>query len=115
MKKIFTIATLAILASGVVSAASNDKLVKEGEKIFKTKKIGNCIACHAVNGVKLDGPGSLGPKLQGLSAWPEEALYDKIYDPYKTNPISAMPPFGKNAVLSDHQIKAVVAFLKTIK
>ena len=45
----------------------------------------------------------------------EKALYDKVYDPYSTNPISAMPAFGKNGLLSDHQIKAVVAFLKTIK
>ena len=113
MKKIFKIAALAVMASGVVYAGGD--LVKEGEKIFKTKKIGNCIACHAANGVELDGPGSLGPKLQGLSAWPEKALYDKVYDPYSTNPISAMPAFGKNGVLNDHQIKAVVAFLKTIK
>jgi len=113
MKKILTVATLAVLASGTAFAGAD--LVKEGAKIFKTKKIGNCIACHAVNGVKLDGPGSLGPKLQGLSAWPEKALYDKVYDPYTTNPTSAMPAFGKNGVLNDHQIKAVVAFLKTIK
>ena len=113
MKRLLTFATIAAFASGVAYADTD--LVKEGEKIFKTKKIGNCIACHAANGVKLDGPGSLGPKLQGLSAWPEQALYDKVYDPYTTNPISAMPPFGKNGVLSDHQIKAVVAFLKTIK
>jgi len=113
MKKILKIVTLAFLASGVAYAGGD--LVKEGEKIFKTKKIGNCLACHAVNGVEIDGPGSLGPKLQGLSMWPEQALYDKVYDPYTTNPISAMPAFGKNGVLNDHQIKAVVAFLKTIK
>jgi len=113
MRKIFKIATLVIFTSGVVCASS--ALVKEGEKIFMTKKIGNCIACHAINGKKSDGPGSLGPKLQGLSYWPEEALYNKVYDPYTTNPVSAMPAFGKNGVLNDHQIKAVVAFLKTIK
>jgi len=113
MRKIFTLATLAILASG--TAFANADLVKEGEKIFKTKKLGNCLACHAVNGVEIDGPGSFGPKLQSLSAWPEKALYDKVYDPYTTNPISAMPAFGKNGLLNDHQIKAVVAYLKTIK
>ncbi len=113
MKKIFAVAAVALLATTATYA--NSDLVKEGEKIFKAKKIGNCIACHALNGVELDGPGSLGPKLQGLSFWPKEALYEKIYDPYTTNPISAMPPFGKNGVLNDHQIKALVAYLKTIK
>jgi len=112
----WVIATLALgLMSQVAVAKDNAKLVKLGEKIFNTKKIGNCLACHAVNGKNINNPGNLGPKLQGLSMWPEQALYDKVYDPYKTNPISAMPPFGKNGVLSDYEIKAVVAYLKTIK
>jgi sulfur-oxidizing protein SoxX len=113
MKRLLAIASLVALTSS--TSFAGDDLVKEGEKIFNTKKIGNCFACHAANGKKINGPGSLGPKLQGLSAWPKEALYDKVYDPYKTNPISAMPPFGKNGVLDDKQIKAVVAYLKTIK
>ncbi len=113
MKRLLIITSLVAITSGVSFAGDN--LVEEGKKIFMTKKLGNCLACHAVNGVEVDGPGSFGPKLQYLSSWPEQALYDKIYDPYTTNPISAMPPFGKNGVLSDKQIKAVVAFLKTIK
>ncbi len=114
MKKLFSLAVLVMLASAFANASNSD-LVKEGEKIFNTKKLGNCFACHDVNGKNINGPGTLGPKLQGLSMWPEEALYEKIYNPYKTNPISAMPPFGLNGVLNDHQIKAVVAYLKTIK
>lgn len=38
----------------------------------------------------------------------------KIYDPNTTNPISTMPAFGKNGWLSDDEIKAVIAYLKTI-
>ncbi len=113
MKKLLIASIVATLSMGVAMGAND--LVKEGEKIFNTKKIGNCFACHAANGKKINGPGSLGPKLQGLAMWPEKALYDKVYNPYKTNPISAMPAFGKNGVLDDHQIKAVVAYLKTIK
>jgi len=113
MKKITSIVSLVVIAGGF-SFAGND-LVKEGEKIFNTKSKGNCFACHAANGKNINGPGTLGPKLQYLSEWPKQALYDKIYDPYKTNPISAMPAFGKNGVLDDKQIKAVVAYLKTIK
>ncbi len=107
---------LAAAVSGLVitSSLANDELIKQGEKIFMTKNLGNCIACHAINGKNLDGPGSMGPKLQYLSAWPEEALYDKVYDPYTGNPISQMPAFGKSGWLSDAEIKAVVAYLKTI-
>lgn len=105
----------AISAVVVISSfATDEDLVKKGEKIFTTNTQGNCIACHAVNGKTLDGPGSMGPILQYLSLWPEEALYDKIYDPSVTNPITAMPSFGKNGWLSDDEIKAVVAYLKTI-
>ena len=105
---------IASAISGLIATIGSADLVKEGEKIFNTKKIANCLACHAVNGKNIDNPGSLGPKLQYLSAWPEKALYDKIYDPYTTNPISAMPAFGKNGWLDDQEIKALVAYLKTI-
>jgi len=114
MKDLVRVVTVVALATVFSYGGSNIDLVKMGEKIFNEKKLGNCLACHAVNGKKINGPGSFGPKLQYLSAWPEQALYDKIYDPYTTNPISAMPPFGKNGILSDKQIKAVVAYLKTI-
>lgn len=96
------------------SIAGDMKMIEKGEKIFMTKKLGNCLACHAIEGKELDGPGSMGPKLQYLSAWPDKALYDKVYDPYTTNPISAMPAFGKNGWLSHDEITAVVAYLKTI-
>ncbi|PLY05324.1 MAG: sulfur oxidation c-type cytochrome SoxX [Arcobacter sp.] len=108
---------VASAVSGLVltsSLAGDMDLVKKGEKIFNTKNLGNCLACHDANGKNIDGPGSMGPKLQYLSAWPEQALYDKVYDPYTTNPISQMPAFGKNGWLSDAEIKAVVAYLKTI-
>lgn len=108
---------VASAVSGLVltsSLAGDMDLVKQGEKIFNTKNLGNCLACHDANGKNIDGPGSMGPKLQYLSAWPDEALYEKIYDPYSANPISQMPAFGKNGWLSDAEIKAVVAYLKTI-
>ena len=113
MKRLLTLASLVAFIS--VASFAGDNLAAEGKKIFMTKKLGNCLACHDVNGESVNGPGSFGPKLQYLSAWPEKALYDKVYDPYTTNPISAMPAFGKNGVLSSKQITAVVAYLKTIK
>ena len=109
------LATSAISGFIVVSGfASDAELIKKGEKIFMTNTSGNCIACHAISGKTLDGTGSMGPILQYMSAWPEEALYEKIYDPNSTNPISTMPAFGKNGWLSDDEIKAVIAYLKTV-
>jgi len=113
VKSLLIASTISILFT--TNSLAGDDLVKEGEKIFMTKDLGNCLACHAANGKNVDGPGSMGPELQALQYWPDEALYQKIYDPYTTNPISAMPAFGKNGWLSDSQIKAVVAYLKTIK
>lgn len=108
---------VAAAISGIAASSSlaGDDLVKKGEKIFMTKTLGNCIACHDINGKELDGPGSMGPKLNALQYWPEQALYDKVYDPYTTNPVSQMPAFGKTGWLNDAEIKAVVAFLKTIQ
>ena len=113
IKKLLTASAISgLMAVSVFSSFS--ELIKKGEKIFNSNTQGNCVACHAINGKDLDGPGSMGPILQSLSAWPEEALYEKIFDPYTTNPVSAMPAFGKNGWLSDSEIKALVAYLKTI-
>lgn len=112
--KNFVLAT-AISGLAISSSIASDDLVKKGEKIFMTKSLGNCIACHDINGKTLDGPGSMGPKLTALQYWPESALFDKVYDPYTTNPVSQMPAFGKSGWLSDNEIKAVVAYLKTIQ
>ncbi len=106
-------AVTGVLAS---SALANADLVAQGEKIFNTKKLGNCLACHAVNGKKIDGPGSMGPKLSGLAYWDDKTLYDTVFDIYSARGLTntSMPAFGKSGWLSDGQIKAVVAYLKTI-
>ncbi len=109
---------IASAVSGLLTTASlaDAALVAKGEKIFNNKKAGNCLACHAVNGKKINDPGSFGPVLTGLSYWPEDLLYDTVYDIYATKgiKISAMPAFGKTGWLDDSEIKAVVAYLKTI-
>ena len=107
----------AISGLALTSSFADANLVKEGEKIFNTKNLGNCLACHAVNGKNIDGPGSMGPKLTGLQYWPDELLFDTVYDIYSARNVTntSMPAFGKTGWLSDNQIKAVVAYLKTIQ
>jgi len=108
--------TSLITTASVANHHGESAMVKEGEKLFHTKKQGNCLACHDIMGKDVDNGGSLGPKLVGLAYWSEKDLYDVIYEPYATrSKIGAMPSFGKNGYLTDHQIKALVAYLKTIK
>jgi len=99
------------MTAGMADAA----LIAKGEKIFNNKKSGNCLACHAVTGKKIKDPGSFGPDLATVSAYPDDLLYDMVYDIYtaKGLKISAMPAFGKNGWLDDSEIKAVVAYLKS--
>ncbi len=113
-KSILVISSLIVFSTSWLLANEMD-MVKQGKKIFMTKGLGNCLACHDIQGKEVNGPGSMGPKLQYLSAWPKEEIYNKIYDPYTTNPISAMPAFGKNGWLSNEEINALVAYLQTIK
>ena len=110
---------MATAISGLLTTAglADAALIAKGEKIFNGgTKEGNCLACHAVNGKKINDPGSFGPKLAYLSAYPEDVLFDLVYDIYAAKGIttSAMPAFGKNGWLDDEEIKAVVAYLKTI-
>lgn len=100
-----------IMTAGMADAA----VIAQGEKIFNSKKIGNCLACHAVTGKNIKDPGSFGPDLATVSAYPDDLLYDMIYDIYtaKGLKISAMPAFGKNGWLDDSEIKAVIAYLKS--
>ena len=113
-KSILVISSLIVFSTSGLLANEMD-MVKQGEKIFMTKGLGNCLACHDIQGKEVNGPGSMGPKLQYLSSWPKEEIYNKIYDPYTTNPISAMPAFCKNGWLSHEEINALVAYLQTIK
>ena len=109
-KIVASVATLTLSAVLLVAAGS----VERGKKLFSTKAGSNCIACHDVNGENLNQPGVLGPKLTGLKHWPEDMLYDRLYDPTVANPLSAMPPFGANAILTEGQLRDLVAYLKTI-
>ncbi len=115
-RKLLIVLTVALFVSTAAFANSDAALVKEGQHIFDTKKLGNCTACHAVEGMTFNSVGSQGPKLKGLKYWPTKTLYNTVFDIYATRgiKISAMPAFGRDGWLSDQQIKAVVAFLKTI-
>ena len=77
---------------------------------------GNCFACHQLDPKEVSF-GTLGPS---LAAYGKDRKYDpetikdaytKIYNSMAVVPCSNMPRFGTNKVLSEQQIKDLVAFL----
>jgi len=77
---------------------------------------GNCYSCHQMEAAELSY-GTLGPSLTGYGkTWkndPEaiKRAYAKIYDSQSQVACSNMPRFGTNNVLSEAQMKDIMAFL----
>ena len=77
---------------------------------------GNCYACHQMDPKELSY-GTLGPSLKGFGRDrkydPAEAraAYAKIYNSQAVAACSIMPRFGTNKVLSEQQMKDLVAYL----
>lgn len=86
----------------------------KGGCIVINRGLGNCMACHVIAGTTMDG--NLGPALRNLrTRFPnKQALFEQIYDPTINDPQTAMPPFGKNHILTKTQIREVVDFLWTL-
>ena len=105
---------LALLGSlGVSSAAYAQSAAAEGEKIAFDRSKGNCLTCHEMKGGTLAG--SIGPELTDIkSKYPDRnELIAIVTDETKRNPQTVMPPFGRNHILTEKEISAVVDFLQT--
>jgi sulfur-oxidizing protein SoxX len=106
---------LALLIGGMsVSAAQAQSAAAEGQKIAFDRGKGNCLTCHAIKGGDL--PGTIGPELKDIkSKYPDRAdLVAILNDETKRNPQTVMPPFGRNRILDEDEINAVVDFLQTL-
>lgn len=99
------------LAAPAVSVAG---AVEQGKNIAFSKKKGNCLACHAIQGGKL--PGNIGPPLIAMKArFPvKDDLKNQIADARVKNKHSIMPPFGTNQILTPSEIDKVVEFIYTL-
>lgn len=88
--------------------------VDQGRDIAFGRAEGNCLACHQIAGGELAG--NIGPPLVQMKArFPDrQKLFDRIWDETKTNPMTVMPPFGRNRILTRQQIEKVVDFLYTL-
>ena len=96
---------------GAAHAQSN---AAEGQKIAFDRAKGNCLSCHDIKGGDL--PGTIGPALRDIkSKYPDRNdLVAILTDEMRRNPLTAMPPFGRNRILTRQEIEAIVDFLQTL-
>ena len=108
--------SLALMIGALISAspARAQPVASEGERIAFDRGKGNCLTCHEIKGGDL--PGTIGPPLKDIkSKYPDRnELVAIVSDETKRNPQTVMPPFGRNRILTEQEINAVVDFLQTL-
>jgi len=109
-----TAALITLVMSSQLVLAADDTTIAEGKKIAFDRKLGNCLACHQIEGGEL--PGNIGPPLVSMKArFPDKAkLRAQISDATVNNPNTIMPPFGRHKILTESQIDKVVEFIYTL-
>jgi sulfur-oxidizing protein SoxX len=107
---------VALLIGAAASAgpACAQSAAAEGQKLAFDRGKGNCLTCHEIKGGDL--PGTIGPPLKDIkSKYPDRnELVAILSDETKRNPLTVMPPFGRNRILTEQEINAVVDFLQTL-
>lgn len=105
---------LVIGALASASPANAQSAVSQGQTLAFDRGKGNCLTCHEIKGGDL--PGTIGPPLKDIkSKYPDRnELVAIVADETKRNPQTVMPPFGRNHILTDQEINAVVDFLQTL-
>jgi sulfur-oxidizing protein SoxX len=111
-----TMACLVLLgvAGAPALAQAQSPKVAEGQKLAFDRSKGNCLTCHEIKGGNLAG--TIGPALVDIkSKYPDRnELVAIVSDETKRNPTTVMPPFGRNHILTEQEINAVVDFLQTL-
>jgi sulfur-oxidizing protein SoxX len=106
-RSFFAVSVLAFCCSSNAESLSGKQLAFDNNK-------GNCLACHAID----DGesPGDIGPPLMAPASRykDKQALRRQIWDAAQFNSETSMPPFGKNKILTDAEIDAIVDYLWTL-
>jgi L-cysteine S-thiosulfotransferase len=104
------IAVALVLSTGLAHAQSS---AAEGQKIAFDRGKGNCLTCHEIKGGDL--PGTIGPARKDLKVrYDRNELTAIVTDETKRNALTVMPPFGRNRILNEQEINAVVDFLQTL-
>jgi sulfur-oxidizing protein SoxX len=86
----------------------------DGQRLAFDRGKGNCLSCHEIKGGDL--PGTIGPALKDIqSKYPDRNdLVAILTDETRRYPQTAMPPFGRNRILTEQEINAIVDFLQTL-
>jgi L-cysteine S-thiosulfotransferase len=105
---------LMIGAALSITTASAQSGAADGQRLAFDRAKGNCLSCHQIKGGEL--PGSIGPALKDIkSKYPDRNdLIAILTDETRRNPQTAMPPFGRNRILTEQEINAIVDFLETL-
>ena len=105
---------VAIAAHGHAPAAASATPAAMGEKVAFDRAKGNCLACHTMRGS--DVPSNVGPALSDIKKrYPDRKdLFAILNDEEARNPLTVMPSFGRDLILSKTEIEQVIAFLYTL-
>jgi L-cysteine S-thiosulfotransferase len=105
---------LALLIGAGLGPVHAQSAAAEGQKLAFDRGKGNCLTCHEIKGGDL--PGTIGPQLIDIkSKYPDRNdLVAILNDETKRNPQTVMPPFGRNRILTEQEINAIVDFLQTL-
>ena len=103
-----------LLTALAVGPAHAQSAAAEGQKLAFDRGKGNCLTCHMIKGGDL--PGTIGPELKDIrTRYPDRNdLVAILNDETKRNPQTMMPPFGRNRILTEQEISAIVDFLQTL-
>ncbi len=104
---------------------------KAGANVFKSKKLGNCLACHANKAMAKElFHGNVGPVLDGVAErWSPDQLRaivanaKEVFGPDTVMPgfytlkvgVNVAKKFEGKTILSAQQVEDVVAYLSTLK
>lgn len=118
-----------MMVSKSLSGQAGDAV--EGRKVFTSRKLGNCLACHANADLKSEPfHGEVGPSLDGVAdRWEETQLRAILVDSKKVlgeqtimpsfyriiNDQRTQEKFHDKTILGAQQIEDIIAYLKTLK
>ncbi len=87
---------------------------RAGKEVVFSRKKGNCLACHMIQGA--EATGNIGPPLILIQTrFPDKnKLRTQIWDSTARNPESSMPPFGRHKILSEKEIDQATAYVWTL-
>ena len=104
----------ASLALAPLSTASAETALEKGKALSFDRKLGNCLACHAMDDGKLAG--NIGPPLISMKLrYPDKAkLRAQIWDASEKNDNTIMPPFGKHKMLTEEQIDLITDYVYSL-